>query len=185
MVLRNGQQLDVAAVGQRQNRELLALEERLDHDGRARVAERPISSIDATARGRLPRREADDGALAGGEPRGLDHQRLGMAIDIGEGAVASRVNVRLAAVGIPAAAITSLANALDASIWAAAALGPNTARPSARSRSARPRARGTSGPMTVRSMPCMSAASARRSRSSAGMGRLVARSAVPGLPGAQ
>ena len=34
--------------------------------------------------------------------------------------------------------MTSLANALDASICAAAALGPNTARPSARSRSARP-----------------------------------------------
>ena len=84
----------------------------------------------------------------------------------------SSSKVRLDAVGIPAAAITSLANAFDASICAAAAPGPKTARPSARSRSARPRASGTSGPMTVRSMPCMSAASASRSRSSAANGEV-------------
>ena len=47
-----------------------------------------------------------------------------------------------------------------------------TARPSARSRSARPSASGISGPMTVRSMPCMSAASARRSMVVGGNGEV-------------
>ena len=57
------------------------------------------------------------------------------------------MKVALAAVGTPAAAMTSLANAFDASSCAAAALGPTTARPSARSRSASPAASGASGPI--------------------------------------
>ena len=39
VVLGHRQQLDVAPVGDGQDRDLLALEERLDHDGRAGVAE--------------------------------------------------------------------------------------------------------------------------------------------------
>src|SRR6059036_2277790 len=67
---------------------------------------------------------------------------------------ASAVKVRLAAVGTPALRITSLANALDDSMRAAAAPGPNTGRPAggARSRSASPAASGASGPTTTRSI---------------------------------
>ncbi len=95
------------------------------------------------------------------------------------------VNVSLAAVGTRAERMTSLAKLLLLSTRAAAADGPNTIRPSPRSRSASPMASGTSGPMTTRLAPSMSAASVIRSRSSAAIARLVPSSAVPGLPGAQ
>src|SRR5690606_10571456 len=55
------------------------------------------------------------------------------------------------AVGTPAAAITSLAKALEPSIRAAAADGPNTAKPASRSVSDTPATNGTSGPTTTRS----------------------------------
>src|SRR5947209_19559390 len=63
----------------------------------------------------------------------------------------SAVKVRLAAVATPARRITSLANVLDDSMRAAAALGPNTGRPAdgPRSRSASPAASGASGPTTT------------------------------------
>ena len=60
----------------------------------------------------------------------------------------------LAAVAMPALRITSFAYALDDSSCAAAADGPNTARPCSRRRSARPAASGASGPMMVTSMSC-------------------------------
>jgi hypothetical protein len=75
-----------------------------------------------------------------------------------------------------------LAKAFDASSCAAAARPED--RTTLRSKAIRePRASGTR-PITV-SRSHMSAASASRSRSSAAMARLVASSAVPGLPGAQ
>ena len=49
-----------------------------------------------------------------------------------------RATASAAAVGTPAAAITSFANAFDPSIRAAAALGPNTEMPARRSTSAMP-----------------------------------------------
>ena len=61
-------------------------------------------------------------------------------------AIASR-----AAVGTPAAAMTSFANAFEPSIRAAAALGPKTRKPNRRSASARPSTSGSSGPTTTRS----------------------------------
>ena len=70
---------------------------------------------------------ADDGALSRRETAGLDHQRLGMTVHVGEGRLDSAaVKVRSWRAGTPAASITSLANALEASICAAAAEGPKT-----------------------------------------------------------
>ena len=69
---------------------------------------RPRVAEDALAKHRSDRgrgftaRETDDRALAGGEARGFHDQWLGMAIDVVEGGRRS-VNVRLAAVGMPAA----------------------------------------------------------------------------------
>ena len=57
------------------------------------------------------------------------------------------------AVGTPAAAITSLANALLPSIRAAAADGPKQAIPAAVTASATPATSGASGPMTTRLAP--------------------------------
>src|SRR5674536_367243 len=63
----------------------------------------------------------------------------------------SVAQVRAAAVGTPAAAITSLAKDLEPSICAAAADGPKVAIPAARQASAAPLTSGTSGPITTRS----------------------------------
>ena len=61
------------------------------------------------------------------------------------------VQTRAAAVGTPAAAITSLANALEPSSRAAAPLGPNTGMPRVVTASATPATSGASGPTTTRS----------------------------------
>src|SRR5690606_16410362 len=63
------------------------------------------------------------------------------------------VQVREPAVGTPAAAMTSLENALEPSSWAAAAPGPKTGTPAARTASATPATSGASGPTTTRSAP--------------------------------
>ena len=63
-----------------------------------------------------------------------------------------RATASWAAVATPAAASTSLANALEPSIAAAAALGPKTAIPAGRRTSATPPTSGASGPITTRSM---------------------------------
>ncbi len=57
----------------------------------------------------------------------------------------------LCAVGTPAAAMTSLANAFEPSMRAAAADGPKHAMPASRTASATPATSGTSGPITTRS----------------------------------
>ena len=54
---------------------------------------------------------------------------------------------------MPWRAIRSFAKTFELSILAAAWLGPKTGIPAARSRSARPRASGSSGPTTTRSAP--------------------------------
>ena len=89
------------------------------------------------------------------------------------------------AVGTPAASMTSLANALEPSSRAAAALGPNAAIPRAASSSARPATSGASGPMTTRSQPSYCAASASPAMSSTAIGSRRASAPMPGLPGAQ
>ena len=90
------------------------------------------------------------------------------------------------AVLTPAASITSLAKALDPSIWAASLLGPKTAMPAARRASATPATSGTSGPMTTRSAAISRASSTMRSTSSTWeySGWTVARVDMAALPGA-
>ena len=85
VVLGDGQQLDVAPVGDGEDRDLLALEERLDHNGGAGLAERAVAQHRPDGGGGLRAGETDDGALAGGEARRLDHEGLGVAIDVGQG----------------------------------------------------------------------------------------------------
>src|SRR5690349_22811885 len=93
--------------------------------------------------------------------------------------------VRHAAVGTPAAAITSLANAFEPSIRAAAALGPKQAIPTARTASAAPATSGTSGPITTRSARTPRDSAATAAGSPAASGRCSATVPVPALPGAQ
>ena len=99
-------------------------------------------------------------------------------------ASASLWQVNERAVGIPASVMTSLANALEPSMRAAAASGPKTAMPAARSASATPATSGTSGPITTRPA-LMCSASRVTSAGSAGLTSWsCASSAMPGLPGA-
>ena len=96
----------------------------------------------------------------------------------------ARATDSVSAVGTPAARSTSFANAFDPSIRAAAALGPNTATPFCRNRSATPATRGASGPITARSASTVSARLSSPSPSSARTGWQRPRLAMPGLPGA-
>src|SRR6185312_4915460 len=89
-----------------------------------------------------------------------------------------------AAVGTPADRITSLANALDPSIRAAAAVGPNAGIARPFSSSTAPLTSGTSGPMTTRSTSRASARSAIAAESPTSTGWVRANRDVPALPGA-
>ena len=91
----------------------------------------------------------------------------------------------LRAVGTPAARITSLANALEPSIGAAAAEGPKHAMPAARRASAAPATSGASGPITTRSAGHELASRAIAKGSVTCTPDCSASSAVPALPGAQ
>ena len=116
----------------------------------------PKASITAASRGppvRASVRVAQTIApLPAASPRRLDHQRLGVRVHVRERGVELGEGRGSAAVGTPAATMTSLAKAFDASIRAAEAIGPKTSRPAARSASASPAASGASGPTMVRSM---------------------------------
>ncbi len=89
------------------------------------------------------------------------------------------------AVGTPAAAITSLAKALEPSSRAASFEGPKTGMPASRTASATPATSGASGPTTTSSAPSSAARAltARPSRASTWCSS--ATSAMPALPGAQ
>src|SRR3954451_6554569 len=89
-----------------------------------------------------------------------------------------------AAVGTPAASMTSLANAFEPSSRAAARVGPNTGRPRPWISSTRPATSGASGPTTVRSASSRSARSASAPTSATTSGNVFASAAMPGLPGA-
>ena len=123
------------AVAEREQRDLVALEQLLDHDVAAERRDR------AQRRVELVRRAADEDALARGEPVRLDDARRRAR------------PTSVSAVGTPAARITSFAKVFEPSIRAASALGPKTAMPAWRSSSATPATSGASGPMTTRSMP--------------------------------
>ncbi|CPZ99662.1 Uncharacterised protein [Mycobacteroides abscessus] len=92
--------------------------------------------------------------------------------------------ISLRAVRTPAAVITSLANALEPSMRAAAAEGPKQAMPAARTASATPSTNGTSGPMTTRSMLRVVAKAATSAPEPISTACCSATAAVPALPGA-
>src|SRR5215472_12681164 len=99
-------------------------------------------------------------------------------------AAACVVATRDRAVGIPARAMTSFANALDPSMRAALLFGPKAAIPFARSSSATPATSGASGPMTTRSALTRRASRVTSPGSVALTSWQAASSAMPGLPGA-
>ena len=99
-------------------------------------------------------------------------------------ASAAVVTTRASAVGTPAAAMTSLAKALDPSIRAATASGPKAAIPAARSASATPATSGASGPITTRSAPTCFASRTTSPGSLAETTCRRASEAMPGFPGA-
>ncbi len=94
------------------------------------------------------------------------------------------VHTNARAVGTPAACMTSLANALEPSSCAAAAVGPKQAIPRAVTASATPATSGASGPTTTRPAPSVTASSATSSPDIGSTGCSVATAAMPGLPGA-
>ena len=82
MVLRDGQQLHVAAVGDRQDRDLLPAQERFDHHGASGLPEDPLAEHRPHRGGGLRPGLTDDRALSGRQSRGLHHQRLPMPGDV-------------------------------------------------------------------------------------------------------
>ncbi len=84
VVLGDGQELDLAAIRYRQDRDFLALEKRLDDHRRPRLAERAVAEHRAHGRGGLRAGRAHDRALARGETRRLHHQRLRVPVHVGE-----------------------------------------------------------------------------------------------------
>ena len=94
------------------------------------------------------------------------------------------VHTRAIAVGTSAAAITSLANALEPSSRAASADGPKQEMPASRTASATPATRGASGPITTRSAPTSRASAATARPSTGSTSWRVQTPAMPGLPGA-
>jgi hypothetical protein len=89
------------------------------------------------------------------------------------------------AVGTPAVASTSFMNAFEPSSRAPSAPGPNTSRPSALRRSARPSTSGASGPMTKRSASIrpMAWASSTEPPTDSSVWPSGVRPPIPGLPG--
>src|SRR5437763_7510682 len=85
---------------------------------------------------------------------------------------------------MPFARHRSLVKPLEPSSRAAAALGPNTAMPTARSASATPATSGASGPTTTRSMALRRARSTTALGSHGSTGTQSAHRPIPGLPGA-
>src|ERR671911_5352 len=85
---------------------------------------------------------------------------------------------------MPFALHRSLVKPFEPSSWAAAALGPNTAKPASRSASPTPATNGASGPMTTRSIDRCRASSLTASASTGSTATHSAQRAMPGLPGA-
>src|SRR5687767_2387273 len=88
------------------------------------------------------------------------------------------------AVGTPSSAMISLANALEASSWAAALLGPNTGIPASRTASDTPAASGASGPTTTKSTVSLVASAATAPGSLALILWVGTSLLMPALPGA-
>ncbi len=94
------------------------------------------------------------------------------------------VTTAWAAVGTPAASITSFEKAFEPSSRAHAALGPKAAIPAAPSASTSPSTSGASGPTTTRSTCSSRAAATSASISPTPIGSSRASAAMPALPGA-
>ena len=99
-------------------------------------------------------------------------------------ASAARRNSLWLAVGTSPRCSTFLQKALLPSRRAASAVGPKTLSFFSWNASTMPATRGASGPTTVRSIPCSTAAFASPSMSSTAIGRFSPIRAVPALPGA-
>ena len=112
----------VLAVAERQQRELLAVEELLEHD--LGGAEAPLDEEGLDRLARLGLVGADDHALARGQPVGLEHRRVGDAGELLERLARGCAAPRAPAVGTPASAISSLAWTFEPSSRAASARGP-------------------------------------------------------------
>ena len=126
----------------------------------------------------------DDHALAGGQPVVLDDVRGAERVQRGGRPPRAWRRRAAAAVGTPAAAMTSLAKALEPSSRAAARpTGRSTAIAAARTASATPATSGASGPTTTRSAPRSAASRATAAPSSGSTGSRSATAAMPGLPG--
>ena len=158
-----GQRQHGLAVGDGHERQLLAVEELLDHDARAGVAERAVGASSARRRPWPRRPSADDDALAGGQPVGLhDHGRAELVDE------ASRLRRRRRSAPNARRRHARRAHQLlgeDLASPRAApprATGPKTAQPAPRERVRQPERRAAaSGPTTTRSIAC-SRATARR-----------------------
>ena len=85
---------------------------------------------------------------------------------------------------MPLARHKSLVKPFEPSSWAAAALGPNTAKPASRSASATPATSGASGPITTRSIERLRASSVTARCVHGSTATHSAQRAIPGLPGA-
>ena len=166
------------AVAQREQRQLVAVEELLDHDRRRRRSRCSTSIASSAARASRSSR-GDHDALAGRQPVGLDAPPgSGRSPPARPRPCATTV---YAAVGTPAASMISLANAFEPSSRAAAALGPERRRRPAASASTKPVDERRLGADDDEVDAARAAASApgRRRRRAARVG------AIPALPGAQ
>ena len=150
----------------------------------APAAPRILSSMMAVmAACGLVQRLGDHHALAGGQAVGLDDDRRAHFLDIimrgvgiGEGFPGGGRDIR--GVG------DFLGEALAPSNCAAAAVGPQQAMPAAAQASARPATSGASGPGITRSILFATAKATSPAMSVVRIDTLVAKPAVPGLPGA-
>ena len=142
---------DALAVAEREQRQLLALEELLDAP-RARRPRRSGARRRSRAAPRAPRAGLPAITRPCRRPARRPSARRGRRRSPSAPRPARRSRTRRGtAVGTPASRISSFANALLPSRRAASARGPNARRPSASSASTRPATSGASGPTTVRS----------------------------------
>jgi hypothetical protein len=175
---------DRRAVGQRHERELLALEQLLDDDAAAGVAEdaRPHHLVERVER--LGLGPADEDALPCREAVGLHHARRAGALHVGGclGVVRERAE-RGGRHAEPCEQV--LRERLRAFELRAGGRGPERAQALVAEAVDDPSVSGFSGPTTVRSIARSFAKRARPARSSAAIGTHSATSAMPALPGAQ
>ena len=184
VVLRGRQRDRALAVAQREQRELLALEELLEHDlGRAEAA---VVEERLERRARVVLGLADDHALARGEHVRLQHDRVVGVREVRLGLLARPERRRAPAVGTPTSFISSFANAFEPSSRAAAAVGPKPVMPLSRERvdhAVDERRLGADDDQVAALVGGRRARSRRRPRPSASM-HLIRSLAMPALPGA-